>query len=307
MELSSPEDEGLTCPLSLELFDDPVVAADGFTYSKRHIQKHMQRQNAVSPLTREPFSCRTLLPNNDLAQRVQAYRSKLGEQLLDRVERSLHERECIPKVFDMFDDVKPLPDLTVRRPSDGKTALLIAAELDLRPLFELLRKHGAVHDAKDDAGQSVEDLMPALRTERFEREHPGCMNAATLAHMMQSLAEDARTELAQELSLSLEQLKETMHAITQLPPLQFREIMEDMKRERQELVAQKRTLAHMMRSLAGDARIELAEELGWSLEELKETMHAITHMPPLHFQESMEIMRQFREIMEDVDPERELM
>ena len=301
MELSSPEDEGLTCPLSLELFDDPVVAADGFTYSKRHIQKHMQRQNAVSPLTREPFSCRTLLPNNDLAQRVQAYRSKLGEQLLDRVERSLHERECIPKVFDMFDDVNPLPDLTVRRPSDGKTALLIAAELDLRPLFELLWKHGAVHDAKDDAGQSAEDLMPALL---FEREHPGCMNAATLAHMMQSLAEDARTELAQELSLSLEQLKETMHAITQLPPLQFREIMEDMKRERQELVAQKRTLAHMMRSLAEDARIELAEELGWSLEELKETMHAITHMPPLHFQESMEIMRQFREIMEDVDPEK---
>ena len=295
MELSSPEDEGLTCPLSLELFDDPVVAADGFTYSKRHIQKHMQRQNAVSPLTREPFSCRTLLPNNDLAQRVQAYRSKLGEQLLDRVERSLHERECIPKVFDMFDDVKPLPDLTVRRPSDGKTALLIAAELDLRPLFELLWKHGAVRHARDDAGQSVEDLMSALRTERFEREHPGCMNAATLAHMMQSLAEDARTELAQELSLSLEQLKETMHAITQLPPLQFREIMEEMKRGRQELVAQKRKEIEDQRRnkvmlnyenvvrLPPEARAKLAPNFHLTPDKLEKVVKTIQNMPREQF------------------------
>eukprot|EP00505_MAST-04D_sp_SCG-Rhode-Island_P001904 Stramenopile-MAST_4_protein_1904 len=295
IELSSPEDEGLTCPLSLEVFDDPVVAADGYTYSKRHIQEHMQRQNAVSPLTRKPFSSSILHPNNDLAQRVQAYRSKLGEQLLHRVERSLHERECIPKVFDMFDDVKPLPNLTVRRPVDGKTALLIAAELGLRSLFELLLKHGAVRHARDDAGQGVEDLMPALRTERFEREHPGCMNAATLAHMMQSLAEDARTELAQELSLSLEQLKETMHAITQLPPLQFREIMEEMKRGRQELVAQKRKEIEDQRRnkvmlnyenvvrLPPEARAKLAPNFHLTPDKLEKVVKTIQNMPREQF------------------------
>jgi hypothetical protein len=44
----------LSCPLSLCIMDDPVVAEDGFTYERRYIETHL-RTRAVSPMTNLPM------------------------------------------------------------------------------------------------------------------------------------------------------------------------------------------------------------------------------------------------------------
>ena len=41
----------LCCPLSHELFDDPVVAADGITYERSWVEKQLKRVPFKSPMT----------------------------------------------------------------------------------------------------------------------------------------------------------------------------------------------------------------------------------------------------------------
>lgn len=51
----------LTCPLSLELMEDPVIAEDGNTYERAIIEQHLCRR-AVSPMTNLPMGT-NLFPN----------------------------------------------------------------------------------------------------------------------------------------------------------------------------------------------------------------------------------------------------
>ena len=41
-ELVEAKDKALVCPIGMELMCDPVVAADGFTYERRDIEKHFE-------------------------------------------------------------------------------------------------------------------------------------------------------------------------------------------------------------------------------------------------------------------------
>jgi len=52
----------LTCPITQEVFQEPVVAEDGQTYEKGAIVNWLQ-QNLTSPLTRQTMITRTLAPN----------------------------------------------------------------------------------------------------------------------------------------------------------------------------------------------------------------------------------------------------
>ena len=40
--------EEFVCPITMELFKDPVVAADGFTYERRAIERHLKTARARS-------------------------------------------------------------------------------------------------------------------------------------------------------------------------------------------------------------------------------------------------------------------
>jgi hypothetical protein len=45
--------ELLQCPITQELFQDPVMATDGYTYERTAIQKSFQRGNMRSPITNQ--------------------------------------------------------------------------------------------------------------------------------------------------------------------------------------------------------------------------------------------------------------
>ena len=58
--------EEFVCPITMELFKDPVVAADGFTYERRAIERHLQTVRARSPKTNLRLAQKTLFPNTSL-------------------------------------------------------------------------------------------------------------------------------------------------------------------------------------------------------------------------------------------------
>jgi len=53
--------EDLTCPITHALMYDPVIASDGFTYERSHIEEYM-KTNKISPMTRELIT-HELVPN----------------------------------------------------------------------------------------------------------------------------------------------------------------------------------------------------------------------------------------------------
>lgn len=55
--------DSFKCPLTLEVFRDPVIAPDGITYERAAIEDWIARGNKTSPVTRKPISAGSLVPN----------------------------------------------------------------------------------------------------------------------------------------------------------------------------------------------------------------------------------------------------
>lgn len=66
----------ITCPLSGDIFSDPVIAADGQTYERKHIEEWMIGNN-VSPITNNVFAHKILTPNNAMKSVVESVRKKM--------------------------------------------------------------------------------------------------------------------------------------------------------------------------------------------------------------------------------------
>jgi hypothetical protein len=59
------ENDDLTCPITLELFHDPVIAKDGRVYEREAITKWIL-EHGTSPFTREPLKIHDLQSDNRL-------------------------------------------------------------------------------------------------------------------------------------------------------------------------------------------------------------------------------------------------
>mmetsp|Transcript_8719 Transcript_8719/g.32165 ORF Transcript_8719/g.32165 Transcript_8719/m.32165 type:complete len:280 (-) Transcript_8719:462-1301(-) len=62
-------DADFTCPISRDLFHDPVIAADGHTYERREIRRWMQERNS-SPLTNSPLESPNLVKDEEKRKRI---------------------------------------------------------------------------------------------------------------------------------------------------------------------------------------------------------------------------------------------
>ncbi|GFR45485.1 hypothetical protein Agub_g6829, partial [Astrephomene gubernaculifera] len=58
------------CPLTCEVFRDPVVAADGVTYEREAIERHL-RHVATSPLTKQRLASKVVYPNSALKRAIE--------------------------------------------------------------------------------------------------------------------------------------------------------------------------------------------------------------------------------------------
>ncbi|MEW5312212.1 MAG: hypothetical protein WDW38_003859 [Sanguina aurantia] len=64
--------QALCCPISHELFVDPVIAADGHTYERSAIVKWLAQKD-TSPCTNEPLPSKRLVPNNLVRSLIQSH------------------------------------------------------------------------------------------------------------------------------------------------------------------------------------------------------------------------------------------
>jgi hypothetical protein len=65
----------LTCPITMELFVDPVLADDGYTYERTAIVEWVKNHKETSPMTRQPIKLKDLKSNRVVKQLADQYRS----------------------------------------------------------------------------------------------------------------------------------------------------------------------------------------------------------------------------------------
>jgi hypothetical protein len=70
-------DDDLCCPVTLELFVDPVKAPSGHTFERAVILQALERK-AVNPITALPLTAAELTPDTAMAARVAEYRAARG-------------------------------------------------------------------------------------------------------------------------------------------------------------------------------------------------------------------------------------
>ena len=88
----------LICPITQELLEDPVIAADGFTYEREAIERWLgMGTNRRSPTTNAPLAHRALVPNRSLASLVHAYRGRLGRSIVELIEDAERSEDDVAK------------------------------------------------------------------------------------------------------------------------------------------------------------------------------------------------------------------
>jgi len=81
----SPKRE-LICPITQELFDEPVVCQDGHSYEKASLIRWFRSSSGIirSPLTSDILTSQKIIPNRAIQNLAKEYREKLGTELLMR-------------------------------------------------------------------------------------------------------------------------------------------------------------------------------------------------------------------------------
>merc|ERR1719482_2721435 len=73
------EDTELCCPVMLVLYEDPVIASDGFIYERSAVET-LIKSNRPSPMTREALG-KNVFPARQKAQEANHYREKIMKEL----------------------------------------------------------------------------------------------------------------------------------------------------------------------------------------------------------------------------------
>ena len=70
--------EYIVCPLTFEVFVDPVMAADGFTYERELILEYWAKAGVRSPMTSAKLASNQLFRNQAVRDAVVIYQTKMG-------------------------------------------------------------------------------------------------------------------------------------------------------------------------------------------------------------------------------------
>jgi serine/threonine protein kinase len=171
--MATPADS-LICPITLELFRDPVLAQDGHTYEREAIKNWIQK-NGTSPITREPLSLKHLYPNHIVKQIVAAFETSLqqknyqfvldvdvkkkkGRPLFQTFGKAIYHAEWLPTNSNQ-------PEIILLK-IDGARALKEASfYVNLTRHPHVVRTFGFVSDKKNDDENNSVMLVQEYATE----------------------------------------------------------------------------------------------------------------------------------------------
>ena len=71
--------DGYLCPISLEVMEDPVIAADGHSYERSDIEAWFNRGNDTSPKTGGALPHQFLTPNHNLRSAIQDFLAEVRQ------------------------------------------------------------------------------------------------------------------------------------------------------------------------------------------------------------------------------------
>ena len=70
--------EKFLCPLTMDIFTDPLMSRRGLSYERNAILEWLDRGNETCPLTREPLEYKGLVPNYRLRLELEEWKAKNG-------------------------------------------------------------------------------------------------------------------------------------------------------------------------------------------------------------------------------------
>ena len=87
--------EAFTCPITLETFKEPVIAADGHTYEKKEILKWLESHD-TSPKTGQKLTSKLVMNNFALKDSMEETSARLNkqEQALKQLKDRLQEERA---------------------------------------------------------------------------------------------------------------------------------------------------------------------------------------------------------------------
>jgi serine/threonine protein kinase len=155
MATMDTSDDILRCPITMELFRDPVLAKDGHTYERQAIEQWI-RTNGTSPITREPLSIEHLYPNRTVKELVDVFETLLhqknyqfildidvkktkGRPLFQTTGKTIYGAEWLP-------DNNNRPEIVLLRIDGARARKEASFYVDLSRHPHIVRTFGFVHD-----------------------------------------------------------------------------------------------------------------------------------------------------------------
>ncbi|CAF3419238.1 unnamed protein product [Rotaria sp. Silwood1] len=145
----------LSCPLTLKLFRDPVVAQDGHTYERKAIEEWI-RKKGTSPLTDQPLSIENLIPNRAMKKIVDSFeisthsknyqfildvdvRKKRGRPLFSTIGKTIFLAEWLPT-----NDNRP--EIVILKVDGARAQKEASFYVELSRHPHIVRTFGLVHE-----------------------------------------------------------------------------------------------------------------------------------------------------------------
>ncbi|CAF1466722.1 unnamed protein product [Adineta ricciae] len=142
--------EELLCPITLSLFQDPVVCEDGFTYERQAIEQWL-RDGGKSPMTNLPLGQR-FLPNQNMKSRVLEWKERQASRLVMPLPFHLHDALYVIKSPEL-DQLRPMIHRSLRHLSEQFQIVRVERNVNER----LWASYAAKRKAMTDQGIQIHE------------------------------------------------------------------------------------------------------------------------------------------------------
>lgn len=150
IESIAPKRE-LICPITQELFNDPVVAEDGHTYERIALQRWFddsKNKPLRSPATNSYLTGQSMFPNIAIKGMILSHREFLGKELLDRCfeiynneDSATNNARIIKALLDAGADTTMRMNTPSKCAYDGNTCLLFLIQCQNLQLSKIVINH----------------------------------------------------------------------------------------------------------------------------------------------------------------------
>ncbi|CAF0826883.1 unnamed protein product [Rotaria sordida] len=165
-------DDSLLCPITLELFSDPVLAEDGHTYERQAIIEWIKR-NGTSPITGKHLSLERLYPNYAIKKAVDHFeassrkknyqytldidvKKKSGRPLFQTYGKTIYHALWLPT-----NDNRP--EIILLKIDGARAKKEASFYVDLSRHPHIVRTYGLVYERNDDGDNDDNNAIMLLQ------------------------------------------------------------------------------------------------------------------------------------------------